>query len=149
MKLNMKDQKGNIGVIVSFIIVIGLIGLIGMAIYWLMNQPIKVDPLEGINKVGNSDIPNGSEPNKDQVQTQGQEQKQEQPSTQNKNMEPNARLLKDFTPVKSVSSLEKIDTVVGTGEEVKAGATVTVHYTGAVAATGVIFQSSKDFSSNK
>ena len=52
--------------------------------------------------------------------------------------------LKDFTPVETVASLEKIDTVVGTGEEVKAGATVTAHYTGAVAATGVIFQSSHD-----
>lgn len=41
----MKNQSGNIGVIISFIIVVGLIGL---AIYSLMNKPIKVDPLEGI-----------------------------------------------------------------------------------------------------
>jgi FKBP-type peptidyl-prolyl cis-trans isomerase len=62
-------------------------------------------------------------------------------------MEPNknVRILSNFTPVTKVSKLEKIDTVVGKGEEVKAGATVSVQYTGAVAATGVIFQSSKDF----
>ena len=53
--------------------------------------------------------------------------------------------LVDFTPVNEVTELLKIDTVEGTGVEVPAGATVTVHYTGAVAATGTIFQSSKDF----
>lgn len=52
--------------------------------------------------------------------------------------------LKDFTPVSDVTELKKIDTVVGTGEEVKPGDTVTVDYTGAVAATGIIFQSSLD-----
>lgn len=52
--------------------------------------------------------------------------------------------LADFTPVAQISSLEKIDTVVGTGDEVKPGDTVTAHYTGAVAATGKIFQSSHD-----
>jgi FKBP-type peptidyl-prolyl cis-trans isomerase len=49
-----------------------------------------------------------------------------------------------FTPVSSVSKLEAQDTTPGTGAVVQAGATVTVDYTGAVAATGVIFQSSKD-----
>ncbi len=52
--------------------------------------------------------------------------------------------LSDFTPVETVTSLQKIDLKEGTGEEVKAGATVTAHYTGAVAATGIIFQSSHD-----
>ena len=52
--------------------------------------------------------------------------------------------LADYTPVESVEKLEKIDIVEGDGEEVKAGATVTVHYTGALAKTGLIFQSSKD-----
>lgn len=52
--------------------------------------------------------------------------------------------LADYTPVDSVDKLEKIDTVEGDGEEVKAGAEVTVHYTGALAKTGLIFQSSKD-----
>ncbi len=52
--------------------------------------------------------------------------------------------LADFTPVAKVESLQKIDTTSGTGAEVKSGDTVTAHYTGAVAATGVIFQSSHD-----
>lgn len=52
--------------------------------------------------------------------------------------------LTDFTPVASIPELQKIDTVVGTGTEVKPGDTVTAHYTGAVAATGIIFQSSHD-----
>jgi FKBP-type peptidyl-prolyl cis-trans isomerase len=52
--------------------------------------------------------------------------------------------LEGFEPVTEVTQLQKIDQVVGTGAEVKAGDTVTAHYTGAVAATGIIFQSSKD-----
>ena len=52
--------------------------------------------------------------------------------------------LKDFMPVAEVTELQKIDQVVGTGAEAKAGDTVTAHYTGAVAATGIIFQSSLD-----
>lgn len=52
--------------------------------------------------------------------------------------------LENFTPVDKVAELQKIDIKVGDGEEVKAGDTVTAHYTGAVAATGKIFQSSLD-----
>jgi len=52
--------------------------------------------------------------------------------------------LADFTPIPKVDSLQKIDTVVGTGDEVKPGDTVTAHYTGAIASTGKIFQSSHD-----
>jgi FKBP-type peptidyl-prolyl cis-trans isomerase len=52
--------------------------------------------------------------------------------------------LTDFTPVDKIDQLQAVDTKEGTGEVVKEGATVTVHYTGAVAATGVIFQSSHD-----
>lgn len=52
--------------------------------------------------------------------------------------------LADFTPVAKVEQLQKIDQVVGNGDEVKPGDTVTAHYTGAVAATGVVFQSSHD-----
>jgi peptidylprolyl isomerase len=54
-------------------------------------------------------------------------------------------ILDDFTPVESVAELQIIDLQEGTGEAVGAGATVTVDYTGAVAATGHVFQSSKDF----
>ncbi len=136
----MKDQKGNMGVIVSFVIVIGLIGLV---IYALMNKPIKIDPLEGIKGVDNAQPKTGGE----EAQQQGQPSEQPLQKQEQKTMEPNknTRSLNNFTPVSKASKLEKIDTVVGTGAEVKAGATVSVHYTGAVAATGAIFQSSKDF----
>ncbi|MDB5170055.1 MAG: putative peptidyl-prolyl cis-trans isomerase [Candidatus Saccharibacteria bacterium] len=52
--------------------------------------------------------------------------------------------LAGFTPVASITELQKVDTTPGTGQEVKAGDTVTVDYTGAVAATGIVFQSSLD-----
>ena len=50
----------------------------------------------------------------------------------------------NFTPVAQVDDLQIIDLKEGTGQEVKEGDTVTVDYTGAVAATGKIFESSKD-----
>lgn len=52
--------------------------------------------------------------------------------------------LADFTPVDSVQELKIIDVKVGEGAEVKAGETVTAHYTGALAKDGTIFQSSHD-----
>ncbi len=52
--------------------------------------------------------------------------------------------MENFTPVASVPTLTTTDLLAGTGDEVKSGATVTVDYTGAVAATGIIFQSSLD-----
>lgn len=52
--------------------------------------------------------------------------------------------LAGFTPVDSVPELQKTDTQEGTGAEAKAGDSITVDYTGAVASTGVVFQSSKD-----
>jgi FKBP-type peptidyl-prolyl cis-trans isomerase len=52
--------------------------------------------------------------------------------------------MKDFTPVATVNKLEITDLTPGTGATVQSGDTVTVDYTGAVAATGVIFQSSLD-----
>lgn len=52
--------------------------------------------------------------------------------------------LPNFEPIDNVSELQKIDTEVGTGDEVQAGATVTVHYTGALCKNGIIFQSSHD-----
>lgn len=54
-------------------------------------------------------------------------------------------LLANFTPVQSIPALQIIDTKIGTGPSVKSTDSVTVDYTGAVASTGVIFQSSKDF----
>lgn len=52
--------------------------------------------------------------------------------------------LQDFEPTAAVSELTTTDMQEGNGSVVKAGDTVTVDYTGAVAATGVIFQSSVD-----
>lgn len=53
--------------------------------------------------------------------------------------------LAKFEPrTEPVTELEIIDTDQGTGEEVKPGATITAHYTGALARNGIIFQSSFD-----
>jgi FKBP-type peptidyl-prolyl cis-trans isomerase len=54
------------------------------------------------------------------------------------------KAMQDFTPVESVTELKVEDRKVGDGQEVKAGDTVTVDYTGALAKTGVVFQSSLD-----
>lgn len=51
----------------------------------------------------------------------------------------------NFTPVTDVTQLQVTDIKPGDGPEVQAGATITAHYTGALAATGDVFQSSKDF----
>lgn len=54
--------------------------------------------------------------------------------------------LHDFTPrTEAVAELEITEVEVGTGEEVKPGATITAHYTGALVKNGIIFQSSFDF----
>ncbi len=52
--------------------------------------------------------------------------------------------LANFTPVASVPQLQETDLTPGSGATVTAKDTITVDYTGAVASTGVIFQSSKD-----
>jgi FKBP-type peptidyl-prolyl cis-trans isomerase len=52
--------------------------------------------------------------------------------------------LTGFTPVNKVDKLKIVDTTVGTGAVAKSGDAVTVNYTGAVASTGVIFQSTQD-----
>lgn len=52
--------------------------------------------------------------------------------------------LQGFTPVAEVPELVKTDLAVGTGAEVKEGNTITANYTGAIASTGTIFESSLD-----
>jgi FKBP-type peptidyl-prolyl cis-trans isomerase len=52
--------------------------------------------------------------------------------------------LQNFTPVAKVDSLQKIDQTPGNGSEAKANSTVTVVYTGAIASTGIVFESSAD-----
>lgn len=53
--------------------------------------------------------------------------------------------LANFEPIAQVSELQIIDSVIGTGNEVPEGATITAHYTGALCKDGTIFQSSHDF----
>ncbi len=77
-----------------------------------------------------------------EVVKQIQEQQKKQEEIEKVNQD---RTLTNFTPVAAVQSLQKIDISEGTGAEVKPGATVDAHYTGAVAATGKVFQSSRDF----
>ncbi len=83
---------------------------------------------------------------KSSPETQSQTEANQADTTQNQPQEGKLQgtQLQNFTPVSSVDKLQIIDTKEGTGEVVKAGSTVTAHYTGAVAATGVIFQSSHD-----
>lgn len=52
--------------------------------------------------------------------------------------------LSGFEPLSSVMELQSIDLVEGTGEVVPEQATITAHYTGALAVDGTIFQSSRD-----
>lgn len=52
--------------------------------------------------------------------------------------------LNEFTPIADIPELQKVDRTVGEGAEAKAESRVTVHYTGALAATGVVFESSLD-----
>jgi FKBP-type peptidyl-prolyl cis-trans isomerase len=53
--------------------------------------------------------------------------------------------MQDFTPIADVPTLQITDIIEGTGGPVAAGATITAHYTGAVAASDEVFQSSRDF----
>lgn len=128
----MQNQKGNTSVIVSFVIVLCVVGLI---VYALINKKPEV-----VSDNKTEQAVTVTEPS--------QEQTLQDKSEPKKSMEPNKKVLQNFTPVSSVATLGKIDLVVGTGAEVHAGATVSVHYTGAVAATGAVFQSSKDFGPN-
>lgn len=54
--------------------------------------------------------------------------------------------LQDFTPLRKnkVTELQIIDITPGEGAEVPDNATITAHYTGALAADGTIFESSHD-----
>lgn len=128
----MKNQKENVGVIVSFIVIAAVVGLV---IYILMNRNQSIVSSSPENEISNLIVDSDS-------------QLEEKVKPLENKMETNTKTLGDFIPVLKTLKLEKIDLVVGSGEEVKPGATVSVHYTGAVAATGVIFQSSKDFGPN-
>jgi FKBP-type peptidyl-prolyl cis-trans isomerase len=53
--------------------------------------------------------------------------------------------LQNFTPVTGVTELQITDIKEGNGDAVQPGATISAHYTGALASNGTIFQSSHDF----
>jgi len=55
--------------------------------------------------------------------------------------------LAEFEPIKKVAELASVDLIEGTGDVVPSIATITAHYTGALAVDGTIFQSSLDFGS--
>jgi FKBP-type peptidyl-prolyl cis-trans isomerase len=85
------------------------------------------------------DLYKGNKEAKTVNQQTGDNQQKDQPQTPLQGTK-----LAGFDPVSKVDTLQKVDLTVGTGKEVKPGDTVTVDYTGAVAATGIIFQSSLD-----
>ena len=53
--------------------------------------------------------------------------------------------LANFTPLASVTELQIIDLIEGSGDTVPENATITAHYAGALCTDGTIFQSSHDF----
>jgi len=65
-------------------------------------------------------------------------------TTQNNPNALKGKQMDNYTPVDKVDQLQIIDLQEGTGEAVAAGANVTVDYTGAIATTGKIFESSLD-----
>lgn len=78
-------------------------------------------------------------------QSKNDNKQQEDSSLNNNNNTLAGTKLANFTPITTpVTQLQTIDTTVGTGDEVKPTDTVTVNYTGALASTGVIFESSLD-----
>lgn len=108
----------------------------GAAVIWQINQDNKTSKL-------------AQELTKQQQQTSNVEPLTCEPSNgQQPNPAKEGKLegtqLDNFTPTPKIEKLTCIDLKVGDGETVNAGATVTAHYTGAVAATGTIFQSSHD-----
>jgi FKBP-type peptidyl-prolyl cis-trans isomerase FkpA len=78
-----------------------------------------------------------SKPQTDQTQANTQNNQQDKTKLE-------GTQLNNFTPVPKVETLQKTDTTPGSGKEATSSSTVVAHYTGAVAATGKIFQSSYD-----
>lgn len=72
-----------------------------------------------------------------------QKQLEEQMKNQNQNQS-EGKSLPNYKPLLSVAKLEKIDLKAGKGKVVKPGDKVVANYTGAIASTGKIFQSSLD-----
>lgn len=138
----MDNKKENIGLIISSVLIVLIVFLL---VYFLSNKPVKDDEFEKINidktnqlKIDQEKINEITKNNSENLSNNNLEQN-------SKNMNQNTRILNDFSPIAKADSLKKIDIKEGSGKEVKPGATVSVHYTGALASNGQIFQSSKDF----
>ncbi len=128
----MENNKNNTNIVISVVVIC----LVGLGLYYMATK-------EDINEIDNMQTVNLSDNKQEEIiNNNPTEQKSE---TINIDMDTNTRLLTGFTAVSKVDTLQKVDTVVGTGAEVKAGDTVSVHYIGAIASTGEVFQSSKDF----
>jgi len=118
--------------IVSLVLaVVFLISSIGMVAYYVMAS--KSSPT----------IDNQSVQAEIQKQIDAQKQQQNQ-TNNNKEAKLQGTKLQNFQPVASITSLQVADLNAGNGAEVKAGDTVTVNYTGALAKDGTIFESSLD-----
>lgn len=76
--------------------------------------------------------------------SQDQSSQSQSSTTNNKEAKLEGTPLSGFTPISKVDQLQAVDLTPGTGAEVKAGDKISVDYTGAIASTGTIFQSSKD-----
>lgn len=116
------------GIIVGIISTLVIIGLIGGGFY-LATRPKEEESVANSSDYSGDSIPlnvNGSN------------------TSQSKPQQLAGTKLADFEPIRDVSELEIIDLEEGTGETVPEGATITAHYTGALAANGTIFQSSYD-----
>lgn len=79
---------------------------------------------------------------KDTANNDIQAQLQEQLKNQENKLQ--GKKLDNYQPQAKVDKLQKFDIKTGNGKEATKDSTVTAHYTGAVAADGTIFQSSKD-----
>ncbi len=95
----------------------------GVAVIWQINKDNQQATGPAGEETANNAQPNNAQPKEGQLK---------------------GTKLEGFTPVATVDELKIEDIKVGTGDEVKAGATVTAHYTGALAKDGTIFESSKD-----
>jgi len=98
----------------------------GLAVVWQIRQDQKEDTAANVQEVaGSTDKASGTNQPTEEGKLQGTK-------------------LNGFTPVATVPKLQITDITVGTGDAAQAGATVTAHYTGALAKDGTIFQSSHD-----
>lgn len=73
-----------------------------------------------------------------------QSDKQSEEATMNQANQLKGKPLPGFTPLPAIAKLEVQDVAPGAGATATAKDTITVDYTGAVASTGVVFESSKD-----